>query len=189
MVEKSTAEESNPAVIGVLFLFFAPCSAIFGTLDTYSGLFGTWPWSCSGGIPVAGIFSPMETTFCPQSRCLVSPREAKDPRWIIFCSALLLFYPSTDPFFYFFSFSSPCLFYCHRVVCSVSSSLSLSTPGYFPLPPSCLRTPNRFARTANWPSWHRPAPVLAGSETVAAFYTPARYRFPSLVESNSVVVA
>lgn len=116
--------------------FFAPCSAIFGTLDTYSILFGTWPWNCSGGIPVAGIFSPMETTFCPQSRCLVSPREAKDPRWIIFCSALLLFYPSTDPFFYFFSFSSPCLFYCHRVVCSVSSSLSLlrsTSPS-----PSCL---------------------------------------------------
>ena len=181
MVEKSTAEESNPAVIGVLFLFFCPMQCyiwhvryVLRTVWDMAVELQWWHSSCWHFLAHGNHFLPTVTLFG-------SPREAKDPRWIVFCSALLLFYPSTDPFFYFFSFSSPCLFYCHRVVCSVSSSLSLSTPGYFPLPPSCLRTPNRFARTANWPSWHRPAPVLAGSETVAALYTPVYIDFsPSL---------
>lgn len=88
-----------------------------------------WHSSCWHFLAHGNHFLPTVTLFG-------SPREAKDPRWIVFCSALLLFYPSTDPFFYFFSFSSPCLFYCHRVVCSVSSSLSLSLlRGTSPSPP------------------------------------------------------
>ena len=137
MVGKSTAEESNPAVIGVLFLFFfLPHAVLYLARYVWDMAVELqwWHSSCWHFLAHGNHFLPTVTLFG-------SPREAKDPRWIVFCSALLLFYPSTDPFFYFFSFSSPCLFYCHRVVCSVSSSLSPSLySGVLPPPPppSCL---------------------------------------------------
>lgn len=104
-------------------------------------------------IPVAGIFSPMETSFC-QSRCLVPPEA--------------------NHLFLFFLFLSA--FYCQS--CLLCFFLSLLLPSS----PVCVRTPTRFTQPANSPHGivllH---PVLAGSETVAALYTPVYIDFsPSL---------
>ena len=73
-------------------------------------------------IPVAGIFSPMETSFC-QSRCLVPPEA--------------------NHLFLFFLFLSA--FYCQS--CLLCFFLSLLLPSS----PVCVRTPTRFTQPANSP--------------------------------------
>lgn len=120
----------------------------------------------------SGIFSPMETFFFffSQSRCLVFPREAKDPRWSFsFCISSSFSSLSN----YGYSISFLCFFFLLSRSCLLCFFL-------------CLFTPTRFTDSLRiYPRGIVPAPVLAGSETVAAFYTPAYIDFPPFLNPTA----
>lgn len=129
MVEKSTAEESNPAVIGVLFLFFAPCSAIFGTL-----CLGHGRGAAVVAFQLLAFSRPWKPLFAHSHVVWFPPRGKRSAvDSLLFCASSFLSIYGSFLLFLFLFFSVPVLLSQSCLLCFFLS-LSLYS-GVLPPPP------------------------------------------------------
>ena len=135
MVEKSTAEESNPAVIGVLFLFFCPMQCyiwhvryVLRTVWDMAVELQWWHSSCWHFLAHGNHFLPTVTLFGFPPR---GKRSAVDS--LLFCASSFLSIYGSFLLFLFLFFSVPVLLSQSCLLCFFLS-LSLYS-GVLPPPP------------------------------------------------------